>query len=173
MQCFLKGKYIKSRTRWIIQKVMVFKKLIPHLATRGTYSPEIEGAMKHDVSKHWCIFQWCASRGWFIAHKNWTSWPVTSASRIIKGQQCDRRFFTMATYERCNNSIPHGLSVMVPSLITRFLLRYTMMTSSDGNISRVTGPLCGEFTDHGWIPLTKPVTGIFSVFFIHAWLNSE
>ena len=44
MQCFLKSKYIKSRTfndknRWIIKKVMVLKKLLPHLATRGTYSP--------------------------------------------------------------------------------------------------------------------------------------
>ena len=28
------------------------------------------------------------------------------------------------------------------------------MTSSNGNIFRV-GPLCGEFTDHRWIPLTK------------------
>ena len=30
-----------------------------------------------------------------------------------------------------------------------------MMTSSDGNIFRVIGPLCGEFTGHLWIPLTK------------------
>ena len=30
------------------------------------------------------------------------------------------------------------------------------MTSSNGrNIFRVTGPLCGEFTGHWWIPLTK------------------
>ena len=27
-----------------------------------------------------------------------------------------------------------------------------MMTSSNGNIFRVTGPLCGEFTGHRWIP---------------------
>ena len=30
-----------------------------------------------------------------------------------------------------------------------------MMTSSNGNILRVTGPLCGEFTGRRWIPLTK------------------
>ena len=30
-----------------------------------------------------------------------------------------------------------------------------MMTSSDGNIFRVTGPLWWEFTGHRWIPLTK------------------
>ena len=31
----------------------------------------------------------------------------------------------------------------------------TMMKSSNGNIFCITGPLCGEFTDHRWIPLTK------------------
>ena len=30
-----------------------------------------------------------------------------------------------------------------------------MMTSSNGNIFRVTGPLSGEFTGHRWIPHTK------------------
>ena len=44
MQCLLKSIYIESRTfndknRWIIKKVMVFKKLLQHPGTRGTYSP--------------------------------------------------------------------------------------------------------------------------------------
>ena len=30
-----------------------------------------------------------------------------------------------------------------------------MMTSSNGNVFCVTGPLCGEFTGHRWIPHTK------------------
>ena len=30
-----------------------------------------------------------------------------------------------------------------------------MMTSSDGDIYRITDPLCGEFTGHQWIFLTK------------------
>ena len=30
-----------------------------------------------------------------------------------------------------------------------------MKMSSDGSIFRITGPLCGEFTSHRWIPLTK------------------
>ena len=38
------------------------------------------------------------------------------------------------------------------------------MTPSNGNIFRVTGPLCGEFTSYRWIPLTKPVTRSFDVF---------
>ena len=32
---------------------------------------------------------------------------------------------------------------------------HNMMTSLNGNIFRVTGPLCGEFTGHQWIPRTK------------------
>ena len=32
---------------------------------------------------------------------------------------------------------------------------HTTMTASNGNIFRVTGLLCGEFTGHRWIPLTK------------------
>ena len=40
-----------------------------------------------------------------------------------------------------------------------------MMTSSNGNIFRVAGPLCGEFTGHRWIPSQRPVTRSFNVFF--------
>ena len=32
---------------------------------------------------------------------------------------------------------------------------WQIMTSSNGNIFRVTGPLYGEFTVHRWIPITK------------------
>ena len=38
-----------------------------------------------------------------------------------------------------------------------------MMTSSNGNIFRITGPLCGEFT--GEFPSQRPVTRSFDVFF--------
>ena len=40
-----------------------------------------------------------------------------------------------------------------------------MMTSSNGNIFRVTGPLCGEFTCPGEIPAQRPVTRSSDVFF--------
>ena len=36
-----------------------------------------------------------------------------------------------------------------------YILQLHMMPSSNGNIFRGTGPLCGEFTGHRWIPLTK------------------
>ena len=40
-----------------------------------------------------------------------------------------------------------------------------MMTSSNRNIFRVTGPLCGEFTGHCEFPAQRPVTRSFDIFF--------
>ena len=54
-------------------------------------------------------------------------------------------------------------------------MRY-MMTSSNGNIFRVTGHLCGEFTGHRWIPRTKAGTRNFDIFFDlrpNKWLNKQ
>ena len=42
---------------------------------------------------------------------------------------------------------------------------FYMMTSSNGNIFRVTGPLCGEFTGPGEFPTQRSVTRSFDVFF--------
>ena len=41
----------------------------------------------------------------------------------------------------------------------------TMMTSSNGNIFRVTGHLCGEFTGPRWIPRKKASDAELSCFF--------
>ena len=43
-----------------------------------------------------------------------------------------------------------------------------MMTSSNGDISRVTGLWCGEITGHQWIPLTKAIDAEFDDFFLSA-----
>ena len=40
-----------------------------------------------------------------------------------------------------------------------------MMTTSNGNIFRATGHLCGEFTGPGDFPAQRPVTRSFDVFF--------
>ena len=45
-----------------------------------------------------------------------------------------------------------------------------MMTSSNGNIFPVTGHLCGEFTGHRWIPLTKASDAELWCFF-DLWLE--
>ena len=50
----------------------------------------------------------------------------------------------------------NGRKAMLPDgSLYRILAIVFMVTSSNGNIFRVTGPLCGEFTGHQWIPRTK------------------
>ena len=47
-----------------------------------------------------------------------------------------------------------------------------MMTSSNGNIFRVTGPLCGEFTGNRWIPPIKGQwSGALMFSLICTWIN--
>ena len=47
-----------------------------------------------------------------------------------------------------------------------------MMTSSNGNIFRITGPLCWEFTGPRWIPLTKASdAGLWCFSLISPWTN--
>ena len=53
-----------------------------------------------------------------------------------------------------------------------------MMTSPNGNIFRVTGPLCGEFTGHRWIPRTNPSDAdlwcfIWSAIWTNGWVNNR
>ena len=63
-------------------------------------------------------------------------------------------------------SVAFELQIYAPLAFTRVsppsvtqvrkpLYLHTMMTSSNRNIFRVTGHLCGEFTGHRWIPHTK------------------
>ena len=48
---------------------------------------------------------------------------------------------------------------------------WIMMTSSNGNIFRVTGPLCEEFTGRRWIPSQRLYRGALMFSFICAWIN--
>ena len=47
-----------------------------------------------------------------------------------------------------------------------------MMTSSNGNIFRVTGLLCGEFTGDRWIPRTKGSDAELICAWINGWVNN-
>ena len=64
---------------------------------------------------------------------------------------------------------PHALCALC---VVAFIMTLTcqvllcnMMTSPNGNIFRVTGPLCGEVTGPGEFPTQRPVTPSFDVFF--------
>ena len=60
-------------------------------------------------------------------------------------------------------SIQNNTMMGVQFVIHEDLFR--MMTSSNGNIFRATGPLCGEFTGPGEFPTQRPVTRSFDVYF--------
>ena len=72
-----------------------------------------------------------------------------------------------------NQHLQHGVqfggtltnSATTPETPPSYISEVTMMTSSNGNIFRVTGPLCGEFPGHRWIPLTKARDASFDIFF--------
>ena len=66
--------------------------------------------------------------------------------------------------------VAHSPYWLFPFLLVKRRNKWTagwklMMTSSNGNIFRVTGHLCGEFTGPRWIPAHRPVTRSFDVFF--------
>ena len=58
-----------------------------------------------------------------------------------------------------------------------FIIRRGLMTSSNEHIFRLTGPLCGEFNGHRWIPLTKASDAELLMFslictWINGWVNN-
>ena len=63
----------------------------------------------------------------------------------------------------CVHKLIANSAVTVPSKSSK--LQEIMMTSSNENIFRVTGPLCGKFTGPGEFPAQRPVTRTFDVFF--------
>ena len=81
---------------------------------------------------------------------------------------------TVEVGEWINNSFETLLGMWLLSILGLKLIRIskrgpgciTMMTSSNGNFFRVTGPLCGEFTGPGEFPTQRPVTRrSFDVFY--------
>ena len=52
-----------------------------------------------------------------------------------------------------------------------YFTRFDMMTSSNGNIFRVTGPLCGKFTGPGEFPHKGQWRGVLIASLICVWIN--
>ena len=64
--------------------------------------------------------------------------------------------------------LPHEIIDMMTMLQLQLIIVSkirNMMTSTNGNIFRVTGHLYGEFTGPGEFPAKRPVTGSFDVIF--------
>ena len=58
------------------------------------------------------------------------------------------------TVVACKKMLPDRIIILHVTGARKFI-GFSMMTSSNGNIFRVTGHLCGEFTGPRWIPRTK------------------
>ena len=65
----------------------------------------------------------------------------------------------------CNRKFIRSFWIRRATMVTTVWFTTFMMTSSNGNIFRVTGPLCGEFTGPGEFPAQRPVTRSFDVYF--------
>ena len=93
------------------------------------------------------------------ASRHWSFWGESICHRWIpltKGQSRWKYFHSMTSscrLERGSTWFWNRLDTVL--FKSRQRIYRIMMTSSNGNIFRVTGPLCGEFTGHRWIPLTK------------------
>ena len=58
-------------------------------------------------------------------------------------------------YCQQNTQIMQECSIVNHHICSTFIKALNMMTSSNGNIFRVTGHLCRELTSHRWIPCKK------------------
>ena len=83
-----------------------------------------------------------------------TIFPFQCTGKVKVGNNCGH-------YSNLSSREPPGS--IVNAQVQYILI--VMMTPPNGNIFCVTGPLCGEFTGHRWIPLKRPVTLIFDVLF--------
>ena len=87
-----------------------------------------------------------------------------SGLSCIRAYQQQQRFIVNADH-RLNNSVASFYALQCSMRYMQTCDHYldfyfdavslSMMTSSNGNIFRITGHLCGEFTGPRWIPRTK------------------
>ena len=128
---------------------------------------------------------------WWYAH---ISWDILQTRNTPRGRIYDENIYHSVTqYAICivytlgisspANCVWRLLSLCAKSRRLELLSRLhcksiKMMTSSNGNIFRVTGLFCGEFTGHRWIPLTKASDAglwcfLWSAHQINGWVNNR
>ena len=97
-------------------------------------------------------------------------WNLCLRFLVQKLGTCSNEYTLIKGYS-CKISSSDLTILLMSFYTTNFLTWFThkvgviMMTSSNGNIFRVTGPLCGEF------PTQRPVTRSFDFSLIYAWIH--
>ena len=106
-------------------------------------------------------------------------WSIYGPISGILGQQniIARGFLNVSPTFAETGLLSRTLQVSVPCVHVTLTLPSSsllMMTSSNGNIFRVTGHLCGKLTGHQWIPRTKASDAeLFVVFFADLHVNTQ
>ena len=83
---------------------------------------------------------------------------ISAINRLVCGEWYDR-WDVISTHYGCyiyeaHTAMPQ--TILISALWYSDIFKsFVMMTSSNGNIFRITGHLCGEFTGPRWIPHTK------------------
>ena len=75
-----------------------------------------------------------------------TSPQILTLFTIVTNEQLAASILRTGTWDHTKGMWAHILNLVKV---------YFHNASSNGSIFRVSGPLCGEFTGHRWIPLTK------------------
>ena len=99
----------------------------------------------------------------FVSYVLWSvNLSIGSIQNDFLRNETSRMARNTHSYRISNNriiiTITTGMMLVRKKSTTSIIMiknSWHMMTSSNVNICRVTGPLCGEFTGHRWIPLTK------------------
>ena len=86
------------------------------------------------------------------------SWNLQSVCGFFRGTRVNRAMWNMNIKRYCSKTVnpqiaKKSMGYRPPIILLDYC--YFMMTSSNGNIFRVTGHLCGEFTGPRWFPHTK------------------
>ena len=102
---------------------------------------------------------------WYRLFSAFCHFYDTFLSLILSSERHDGGQRRAIIVSKCRKQIVRQMTIVIygrpagmpqaPLLVVSVVLSYRMMTSSNGNIFRVTGHLCGEFTGPRWIPLTK------------------
>ena len=114
-----------------------------------SFITERETEMHIAFFAQWDPTTWCIYSDAFFLNKLFVLLFTAHSSLCLVS---DRRHVIIRT----NGYLLHGRINALLCLDELWLIiQSSTVTWSNGNIFRVTGPLCGEFSGHGWIPLTN------------------
>ena len=112
----------------------------------------------------------------WLCHRHWIRWWI-----FISGCTCNWSIFCLAQQQLvCSQGAVHRKVIegrwlmQIQAGMEGGVQWINMMMSSNGDIFRVTGPLCGEFTGHRWIPRTKASdTELWCFLWTNDWINNQ